>query len=84
MSEPTTAEQEEGQRIADAFYQEGYDAAAREISTDMERSKAALTLAIAHRRLAQSLEMDDTRRTMAAIEEAICRVVRKIGITDAK
>jgi hypothetical protein len=84
MSDPTAAEQDEAEKVSDAIFQEGYDAAIEEIGTDTERSKAALTLAVAHRRLAQSLDLDDTRRTMVEIEEAICRVVRKIGVTDAK
>ncbi|CAB4130828.1 hypothetical protein UFOVP124_35 [uncultured Caudovirales phage] len=83
MSEHTSEEHEEAQRVSDALYQEGYDAAHADLDAELKHSKSVIMLATAHRMLARSLEMDDTRPTLAEIETAICRLVRKVA-PDAK
>ena len=78
MTKPD-AEPDDDQANIDTAYQDGYDAAMEEIQGDANRCRSLVYLATAHRRLAVSLECDDTRETMATLEQAIARVAEKVG-----
>lgn len=76
-------QQEQGENESDENFQAGYNQAIESIEAELHRAKTITTMAQAHRMLTRSLDVDDTRSTLAEIENAICRLVRKVA-PDAK